>query len=262
MKKNQTGSTEPAMFLKFLKEEGIEEIYLPSQDAVPNSHPEAKPKDLKPQIFRSPAKIRGGQAQNDNPLPVSVKDQLLQLREKVLQCTLCPELAETRKSVVFGAGNIKAQLVFVGEAPGRDEDLQGLPFVGRAGQLLTKIIESIGLDRKQVFICNVLKCRPSGNRPPQPDEVLNCQPFLLKQLELIQPKIICALGTFAAQTLLKTGQPISQLRGRFTDYPDANVKAKIICTFHPAYLLRNPAEKRKVWEDMKMIKKELESLDD
>ncbi len=245
MKKNQTGSTEPAMFLKYLKEEGIDEIYLPSEQ-------------------------KRGQVQNTKDVPVpfsspqntalSVKDQLLQLREMVLQCTLCDELAKTRKSVVFGAGNIKAQLVFVGEAPGRDEDLQGLPFVGRAGQLLTKIIESIDLDRKQIFICNVLKCRPPGNRPPQPKEVLNCQPYLMKQLELIQPKIICALGTFAAQLLLKTGQPISQLRGRFVDYPDPKIKAKIICTFHPAYLLRNPAEKRKVWEDMKMIKKELEMI--
>ncbi len=227
--KKQEGHN-PKLFLKFLKEEGIDEIYLPQGGRKPTGKEE------------------------------DVKDQLLKLRATVLQCTLCDELARTRKSVVFGAGNIKAKLVFVGEAPGHEEDVQGLPFVGKAGQLLTKIIESIGLERKQVFICNVLKCRPPGNRAPLPNEVHNCQPYLIRQLELIQPKIICALGTFAAQTLLKTDRPISELRGRFFDYPAANIKAKVMCTFHPAYLLRNPSEKRKVWEDMKMIKKELETL--
>jgi DNA polymerase len=226
---------EANLFLKALLEEGIQEIYLPS--------------------VSSPGALTSSSR--------SAREELLELRERTLQCTLCQELAATRKSVVFGAGNIKAKLMFVGEAPGHDEDIQGLPFVGRAGQLLTKIIESIGLDRKQVFIGNVLKCRPPGNRAPQPDEILNCQPYLWKQIELIKPKIICALGTFAAQTLLKTGQAISQLRGRFHDYPAADssqgLRIKVICTFHPAYLLRNPGEKRKVWEDMKMIKKELES---
>ncbi len=218
---------DPKLFLKMLQEDGIDEIYLPKKPSATD---------------------------NASRLSTGAKAELLALREKVLACTLCNELAATRKSVVFGAGNVKAQLMFVGEAPGRDEDLQGLPFVGRAGQLLTKIIESIGLTRQQVFICNVLKCRPPQNRQPQPDEILNCQPYLNKQIELIQPKIICALGTFAAQTLLRTGIPISQLRGRFHEFG----AAKVLCTFHPAYLLRNPGEKRKVWEDMKMIKKELE----
>ncbi|HXV28474.1 MAG TPA: uracil-DNA glycosylase [bacterium] len=248
MGKNEGGTGEPALFLKFLKEEGIDEIYLTGQKEQPPGR-----QTLGAEPSRAVVKEAPG-----FPAPSSIKEELLQLREKVLRCKLCGELAANRKSVVFGAGNIKADLVFVGEAPGRDEDLQGLPFVGRAGQLLTKIIESIGLERKQVFICNVLKCRPPGNRPPRPEEVLNCQPYLLRQLELIQPKIICALGTFAAQSILKTGEPISKLRGRFVDYPDVNIKAKVICTFHPAYLLRNPAEKRKVWEDMKMIRKELE----
>ncbi len=184
---------------------------------------------------------------------IDSKENLLALRNTVVKCTQCDELSKTRKSVVFGSGNVKAQLVFVGEAPGQDEDLQGLPFVGRAGQLLTKIIESIGLTRQNVFICNVLKCRPPGNRNPLPPEISNCEPYLFQQLEIIQPKIICALGTFAAQTLLKTNASISSLRGKFHEFRGS----KLICTFHPAYLLRNPEEKRKVWEDMKMIRAEL-----
>lgn len=184
------------------------------------------------------------------------KEDLVALRETVIQCIKCSELAGSRKNVVFGSGNARAQLVFVGEAPGHDEDLQGLPFVGKAGQLLTKIIESIGLTRQNVFICNVLKCRPPGNRNPLPNEIENCEPYLFKQLEIIQPKIICALGTFAAQTLLKTDASISSLRGRFHEFRGT----KLICTFHPAYLLRNPEEKRKVWEDMKMIRAELNRL--
>ncbi len=178
-----------------------------------------------------------------------------ELKRVVLKCTKCSELASKRKTVVFGAGNFKAQLVFVGEAPGHDEDLQGLPFVGMAGQLLTKIIKSIGLKREDVFICNVLKCRPPGNRNPLPQEIFNCEPYLIEQIRFIRPKIICALGTFAAQTLLKTDQRISSLRGKFHHYQGS----KLLCTFHPAYLLRNPEEKRKVWEDMKMIRAELTS---
>lgn len=187
---------------------------------------------------------------------VSEKMDLESLREIVLPCTKCKHLAQTRTHVVFGSGNAKAQLVFVGEAPGYDEDQEGLPFVGRAGQLLTKIIESIGLTRQQVFICNVLKCRPPGNRNPSPEEIANCEPYLFQQLETIRPSIICALGTFAAQTLLKTGSPISSLRGQFYDFRSS----KLICTFHPAYLLRNPGEKRKVWDDMKMIRAELQKI--
>lgn len=230
---------EGALYLQFLRASGVEHIYSTAPSPAPLSDGERGKVKGKPLISESP------------------KDQLLKLREIVLQCTLCQELAETRKSVVFGAGNVKANLMFVGEAPGHDEDLQGLPFVGRAGQLLTKIIESIGLTRQQVFIANVLKCRPPGNRQPRPDEILNCEPYLKKQIEWIHPKIICALGTFAAQTLLKTGSAISHLRGRFYEYQGS----KVLCTYHPAYLLRNPGEKRKVWEDMKMIKKELEKND-
>lgn len=179
----------------------------------------------------------------------------MKLREEALACTKCSDLYGTRTKVVFGSGNIKARLMFVGEAPGYDEDQQGLPFVGAAGQLLTKIIESIGYSRNQVFIANTLKCRPPGNRQPKPDEIANCWPFLQKQIELIKPEIICALGSFAAQTLLKKADSISRLRGKFFDFGNG---IKVMCTFHPAYLLRNPEEKRKVWEDMKTIKTELE----
>ena len=181
------------------------------------------------------------------------KESWLGLRKTVLQCVQCSELASTRKTVVFGSGNANAKLVFVGEAPGFEEDVQGLPFVGRAGQLLTKMIEAIGFSRNDVFICNVLKCRPPGNRNPLPAEILNCQPYLTQQLDIIRPKVICALGSFAARTLLKSGAPISQLRGKTYDYGTS----KLICTFHPAYLLRNPDDKRKAWEDLKKVRNEL-----
>ena len=184
----------------------------------------------------------------------SPSSEILALRDKVQSCTLCAELAGTRNKVVFGAGNIHAKLVFVGEAPGADEDEQGLPFVGRAGQLLTKIIEAMGMTRDQVFICNVLKCRPPNNRPPAPNEVVNCRPFLKRQIELIKPKVICALGNHAVKALLQTEQGISALRGTFQEYEGIPV----MCTYHPAYLLRSPGEKGKVWADMKKIMKRLE----
>jgi len=184
----------------------------------------------------------------------SPKDALIQFKNEVNQCVKCGELAKSRHSVVFGAGNAKAKLVFVGEAPGHDEDEQGLPFVGSAGQLLTKMIEAMGMSRKDVFICNVLKCRPPQNRNPNPEEIINCSPYLWRQLDLIQPKIICALGKFAAQTLLSSTQTISQLRGNVHDCRGF----KLICTFHPAYLLRNPTDKRKAWDDLKKVKAELE----
>lgn len=177
------------------------------------------------------------------------------IREEIGDCQRC-KLAPTRTNIVFGSGNPQAELVFVGEAPGFDEDRQGLPFVGKAGQLLTKIIESIDIKREDVYICNVLKCRPPDNRNPEPDEVIQCSPFMRKQLQVIQPKIVCCLGTFAAQTVLRTNTPISKLRGDFHDVDGL----KVIATFHPAYLLRNPEKKRDVWEDMKRIRAELARL--
>ncbi len=174
------------------------------------------------------------------------------IRADIGDCQRC-KLAPTRTNIVFGSGNPNAGLVFVGEAPGSDEDQQGLPFVGRAGQLLTKIIESIGIKREDVYICNVLKCRPPDNRNPESDEVASCNPFLKRQLAAIRPKVVCCLGTFAAQTVLQTTSPISKLRGKFFDMDGI----RVIATFHPAYLLRSPDKKREVWEDMKQIRAEL-----
>ncbi|MBI5787842.1 MAG: uracil-DNA glycosylase [Candidatus Schekmanbacteria bacterium] len=176
---------------------------------------------------------------------------LEQVRLELGDCRRC-KLAAGRKNIVFGDGNPSARLVFVGEGPGADEDIQGLPFVGRAGQLLTKIIEAIGLQRSDVYICNIVKCRPPENRNPEADEIIACEPFLLGQLQVIRPALICALGTFAAHTLLQTKAPISKLRGRFHDYQGA----KLMPTFHPAFLLRNPNMKREVWEDMQLVQKE------
>ncbi|MCC7180010.1 MAG: uracil-DNA glycosylase [Acidobacteria bacterium] len=165
-------------------------------------------------------------------------------------CTRCKLAGLGRRQVVFGVGNPRARLMFVGEAPGEDEDKQGEPFVGRAGQLLTKIIEAISLSRDQVYIANVIKCRPPGNRNPEPDEVAACEPFLFRQIDAVRPRVIVALGKFATQCLLRTADPITRLRGKEFEYRGAT----LIPTFHPAYLLRNPPAKREVWEDMKKVR--------
>jgi len=181
----------------------------------------------------------------------SQADALKALRAHIgPDCTRCKLHTLGRKQVVFGVGNPNADLMFVGEAPGADEDIQGEPFVGRAGQLLTKIIEAIGLTRDSVYIANVIKCRPPGNRNPEPDEVDQCEPFLFRQIDIIKPKVIVALGKFAAQSLLRTTDPITRIRGREYKYRDAI----LMPTYHPAYLLRNPASKREVWEDMKRVR--------
>jgi uracil-DNA glycosylase len=176
--------------------------------------------------------------------------QLIEIREDIGDCTRCKLCNLGRKQIVFGVGNPNADLMFVGEAPGRDEDIQGIPFVGRAGQKLTQIIEAIGLKREDVYIANVIKCRPPDNRNPEPDEVESCEPFLFRQVDTIKPKVIVALGTFAAKSLLKTTDSISRLRGRVYDYRGA----KLVPTFHPAFLLRNPSCRREVWEDMKKVR--------
>jgi uracil-DNA glycosylase family 4 len=173
------------------------------------------------------------------------------IRQEIGECTRC-ELHRGRNCLVFGEGNPHASLVFVGEAPGREEDLQGKPFVGKAGELLTRIIEAIDLTREEVYIANIVKCRPPQNRNPKPDEIQTCLPSLIKQLEAIRPRIICALGTFAAQTLLETAERISVLRGQFHPYHGA----RLMPTYHPAFLLRNPQFKKDVWEDMKAIREE------
>jgi len=178
---------------------------------------------------------------------------LAEVREELGECTRC-KLHRHRTQIVFGVGNPKASLVFVGEAPGADEDAQGEPFVGRAGQLLTKIIQAMGMQREDVYICNIIKCRPPNNRTPESEEILACQPFLVKQIQAIHPKFICALGGPAAQTLLQTKEPISRLRGKFYDFHGI----PLLPTFHPAFLLRNPYEKKTVWEDMKLLLREMQ----
>jgi DNA polymerase len=185
---------------------------------------------------------------------VTIADETLEsIRTDIGNCKRCT-LCQKRTNIVFGAGDPKARLVFVGEGPGYEEDKSGEPFVGAAGKLLTKIIEAINLTREKVYICNIIKCRPPGNRNPMPDEIKTCFPFLKRQLLVIKPDFICALGTFAAQTLLETKQPISRLRGHFHDY----MGIKVMPTYHPAYLLRNANKKREVWEDMKVLMKEME----
>jgi uracil-DNA glycosylase len=171
------------------------------------------------------------------------------VRAELGDCQRC-KLAQGRRNIVFGQGNPAARLLFVGEAPGADEDIQGLAFVGKAGQLLTRIIEAIDLKREDVFIANILKCRPPENRNPEPDEILACHPFLESQIRAINPRVIVALGKFSAQWLLKTAEPITRLRGRMGEYQGV----KVMPTYHPAYLLRNPGAKREVWEDMKVVR--------
>jgi uracil-DNA glycosylase family 4 len=182
-------------------------------------------------------------------------EALAAIRADIGDCTRCKLHTLGRQQIVFGVGSPEADLMFVGEAPGADEDEQGIPFVGRAGQLLTKIIEAIELRRDDVYIANIIKCRPPQNRNPEPDEVASCEPFLFRQVDVIKPKVIVALGKYAAQTLLRTDTPISRLRGRVFDYRGS----KLIPTFHPAYLLRNPSSKREVWEDMKLVRSLLQA---
>lgn len=192
--------------------------------------------------------------EKEGPSPsMTLKD----VREELGDCKRC-KLHQTRRTLVFGEGNDKAMLMFVGEGPGYDEDVQGRPFVGKAGQLLTKIIQSIQLERDEVYIANIVKCRPPQNRAPEPDEVLACRPFLLKQIEAVLPKIICCLGAVAAQSLLQTTERITVLRGRVFDLNGI----RVIPTYHPAFLLRNPDRKREVWEDMKRIASWMKELRD
>ena len=171
------------------------------------------------------------------------------LQKFLAGCPRC-KLSKTRTNIVFGQGNPNADLMFVGEAPGRDEDEQGLAFVGRAGQLLTKIIEAMGMKREDVFICNVLKCRPPNNRNPEPDEVKSCMPFLEEQIRLISPRVIVTLGTFAAQAILETDESIGRMRGQWRTAHGV----RVMPTFHPAFLLRSPDRKKDVWEDMKKVR--------
>ncbi len=199
---------------------------------------------------RGPSPALAASTLDNSGIPV---EQLTVIAAEVAACTRCAELARCRTQTVFGVGKATADLCFVGEAPGADEDAKGEPFVGAAGQLLTRIIAAMGMDRSQVYICNVLKCRPPGNRTPLPDEVANCRGFLERQLAVVQPKFICALGAVAAKTLLATEQSVGRMRGRFHDYRGTPV----LVTYHPAYLLRNPDAKKDVWADVQILMKEM-----
>jgi DNA polymerase len=207
--------------------------------------------------IRSYIELERSSGVEDYPAAAAVdapKKDLESLKAEVLGCARC-DLHRTRRNVVFGSGSASARLMFIGEAPGEEEDIHGLPFVGKAGQLLTKIIEAMGLKRSDVYIANILKCRPPNNRAPLPTEILECRENIRRQIEMIKPKVICTLGKFASQTLLKTETPITALRGKFQEYDGI----KVMPTFHPAYLLRNPQDKKLVWEDMRKILKQLGS---
>ncbi len=210
-------------------------------------------------VSRAPEwRRRSGELERAPDEPAAEPETLEMVRADLGDCTRCKLHRLGRRQIVFGVGNPDAELMFIGEAPGHDEDEQGIPFVGRAGQLLTKIIEAISLRREDVYIGNVIKCRPPENRNPEPDEVASCEPFLFRQVQAIKPRVIVALGTFAAQALLRTNDPISRLRGKVFRYG----AARLVPTFHPAYLLRSPERKREVWEDMKKVRALLRGDDD
>jgi DNA polymerase len=237
--------------LRFYRDIGVRQAA--RQTAAPSA-PVTPPPAAAGGAQRKPAVIAPSASLFDGPEALS--EALQTIRTDLGDCRRC-KLAGTRRNIVFGSGNPKAELMFVGEAPGADEDEQGLPFVGRAGQLLTKIILAIDMSREDVYICNILKCRPPENRNPESDEIAACQPFLFRQIASVRPRVVCALGTFAAQTLLRTKEPITRLRGQFIDFHGA----KFIATFHPAYLLRNPNEKRRVWEDVQKIRDYLRGVE-
>ena len=221
-------------YLRFLKEMGVTGFDCsPEALEILNSWEKAGKKEKKKQ-----------------EKPVDSLEHILLDLSRCDRCRLC----KTRKRMVFGEGDAKARLVFVGEAPGYDEDVSGRPFVGKAGQLLTKIIQAIHLTREQVYICNIIKCRPPGNRNPDANEINACLPFLKRQLKAIKPDFICALGSVAAQALLETTTPISRLRGRYHMFEGI----RILPTYHPSYLLRNPEKKRDVWEDMQMLIRDMD----
>ena len=215
--------------LLFLRESGVEALRIPRRAGGPPP-PASR--------FRPAA-----------PEPVDPEPALAALRAEIGECTRC-RLCSGRTHLVFGTGSPRARLMFVGEGPGYDEDRQGIPFVGRAGQLLNRIIEAMKMERENVYIANVVKCRPPENRAPLPDESATCLPFLRRQIGIIRPLVVCALGGVAVQALLETSTPISRIRGEIRNLPDGTL---VMPTFHPAYLLRNPEKKREVWEDMKRV---------
>ena len=240
-------------YIEYQQSTGLDAVPRRPRAAAPAGRASAAP--TAPPAAPTPTKIAPAAADLFAAPGVRRAATLEELRAELGDCQRC-KLCTGRTHIVFGVGNPKATLMFVGEGPGRDEDLQAEPFVGRAGQLLTEIItKGMKMRREDVYIANVIKCRPPQNRNPEPDEIAACQPFLLRQIEIIQPKVMVALGTFAAQTLLGMKTPISRLRGHWYDFQGI----KLMPTLHPAYLLRNPNDKRLVWDDIKMVLRELES---
>ena len=239
-----------AEHLRFYRELGVDGISRDPRWRVRHEPGEASAPDRRapdaPSVGESAGAAVADAAESASPMAPTIWT-LQAIREDIGDCTRCKLATLGRRQVVFGVGNPDADLMFVGEAPGADEDVQGVPFVGRAGQLLTKMIEAMGFRRDEVYIANVVKCRPPENRNPEPDEIDSCEPFLFRQIETIGPTVIVALGAFAARTLLKTDEPISRLRGRVYDYHGA----KLIPTFHPSFLLRSPGQKKYAWEDLK-----------
>jgi len=224
-------------------------VELPEPVLPPATDPVGENRDDVPDVSEP---VRPDSPPANRPEFRTVADQqsaLESLAQRVAQCTRCRELAETRTQTVFGVGNPDADIMFVGEAPGADEDKQGEPFVGRAGQLLNKIIEACQMQRDEIYICNILRCRPPGNRNPTPAEADNCREYLDAQIEIVNPDYIVCWGSVAAKNLLGTDTPIGKMRGKFYQYAGA----KVVCTYHPSYLLRNPAAKKFVWDDMKFL---------
>ena len=207
------------------------------------------PKRSEPAASPATAPVTGVALQPLNLAPAERVARLLVLSERVKACVRCQELAESRTQTVFGVGDPNAKIMFVGEAPGADEDQQGEPFVGKAGQLLNDIIKACRLTREEIYICNVLRCRPPGNRLPSPEEAMNCREYLDGQIAIVNPEYIVCWGLTAAKNLLASELPIGKMRGRFYEYG----RAKVLCTYHPSYLLRNPAAKKDVWDDMKFL---------
>jgi DNA polymerase len=239
---------EVARHLSWLRDAGVRELPVPVAVVLP------PPRRTAPAAPSAPAASLAATAPPAAPAPTPAGGKgcgspaLLAIRADLGDCRRCP-LHAGRTTLVFGVGDPHAELMFVGEGPGADEDLQGEPFVGKAGQLLTKMIEAMGYRREQVHIANVVKCRPPGNRNPEPDEIAACEPFLKRQIEAVGPKVIVALGKFAAHTLLRSEVPITRLRGQWGEYQGV----RLMPTFHPAYLLRSPQEKGKAWEDLKLV---------
>jgi DNA polymerase len=237
--------------VEYYREMGIYDFY--RREVGPEAPLETPTLETAQPADAGPSSARGGRSASDFPLPVMDKPAALKLiREDIGDCTRC-RLHKGRTNLVFGVGNVNAELMFVGEGPGADEDAQGEPFVGRAGQLLNNMISAMGLKREDVYIANVVKCRPPGNRTPEKDECDTCSPFLMRQIDVIRPKVIVALGAVAAKNLLAVNDSMANLRGRWYDFRDS----RLLVTYHPAYLLRDPRQKKEAWKDLQMVMKYL-----